>query len=103
MFGSEGYNLADPVLICGFGDVGQAVANMLESPALARPGSSGAQLALMPSSSSSSSGSASSTALQQQQRDQVPYPYVAFDLTVGRVQAAQEAGFNVLYGDGSRT
>lgn len=32
-----------------------------------------------------------------------PVPYVVFDLTVARVQAAQEAGFNVLYGDGSRT
>lgn len=31
-----------------------------------------------------------------------PVPYVVFDLTVARVQAAQEAGFNVLYGDGSR-
>jgi Kef-type K+ transport system membrane component KefB/Trk K+ transport system NAD-binding subunit len=29
-------------------------------------------------------------------------PYVAFDMTVPRVQAAQAAGFNVLYGDGSR-
>jgi hypothetical protein len=51
------------VVICGFGDVGQAVANML-------------------------------AALGQ--------PYVAFDLTVPRVQAAQAAGFNVLYGDGTR-
>lgn len=30
------------------------------------------------------------------------WPYVVFDLTVARVQAAQEAGFNVLYGDGGR-
>lgn len=57
----------EPVLICGFNDVGQTVANMLLSPALGKP-----------------------------------TPWVAFDLTVGRVQAAQEAGFNVLYGDGSR-
>jgi voltage-gated potassium channel Kch len=68
--GNEGYNQNDPVLICGFGDVGQAVANMLE--ALLLPGSKS------------------------------PVPYVAFDLTVPRVQAGQEAGFNVLYGDGSR-
>ena len=60
--------MEEPVLICGFGGVGQTVANMLLSPTLGRP-----------------------------------QPYVAFDLTVGRVQAAQEAGFNVLYGDGSRT
>eukprot|EP00887_Chlorella_sp_A99_P002617 scaffold6.g2617.t1 len=64
---AEGYNLADPVLICGFGGVGQSVANMLESESLG-----------------------------------APIPYVAFDLTVQRVQAAQAAGFNVLYGDGSR-
>jgi hypothetical protein len=31
-----------------------------------------------------------------------PLPYVAFDNNVGRVQAAQEAGFNVLFGDGTR-
>lgn len=61
--GTEGFNIEEPVLICGFGDVGQAVANMLRALGL---------------------------------------PYVAFDLTVARVQAAQEAGFNVLYGDGSR-
>lgn len=61
--GTEGFNLEDPVIICGFGDVGQAVANMLEV---------------------------------------LDTPYIAFDLTVSRVQAAQEAGFNVLYGDGTR-
>lgn len=31
-----------------------------------------------------------------------PVPYVAFDLTPARVQAAQEAGFNVLYGDAAK-
>ncbi|PRW56322.1 K(+) efflux antiporter chloroplastic [Chlorella sorokiniana] len=67
MLSSEGYNVSDPVVILSFGDVGQTVANMLESPALGRP-----------------------------------VPYMVFDLTVARVQAAQEAGFNVLYGDGSR-
>jgi len=61
--GTEGFNLEDPVIICGFGDVGQAVANMLQV---------------------------------------LEIPYVAFDLTVARVQAAQEAGFNVLYGDATR-
>jgi len=60
--------MEEPVVICGFGGVGQTVANMLCSPALGRP-----------------------------------LPYVAFDNNVARVQAAQEAGFNVLYGDGSRT
>ena len=60
---SEGFNIDNPVLICGFGDVGQTVANML---------------------------------------DAIDTPWVAFDLTVARVQAAQDAGFNVLYGDGTR-
>lgn len=67
LYSSEGYNQEEPVVICGFGGVGQTVANMLESPALGRP-----------------------------------LPYVAFDNNVGRVQAAQEAGFNVLFGDGTR-
>ncbi len=61
--GTEGFNLEDPVLVCGFGDVGQAVANMFEV---------------------------------------MEIPYVVFDMTVPRVIAAQESGFNVLYGDGSR-
>ena len=60
---TEGFNIEDPVLVCGFGDVGQAVANMFEV---------------------------------------LEVPYVAFDMTVPRVIAAQESGFNVLYGDGSR-
>jgi Kef-type K+ transport system membrane component KefB/voltage-gated potassium channel Kch len=55
---------ANPVLICGFGDVGQAVANLLANL-------------------------------------DTPVPYVAFDLTVNRVAAARNEGFNVLYGDGS--
>lgn len=61
--GTEGFNLEDPVLVCGFGDVGQALANMFEI---------------------------------------LEVPYVAFDLTVPRVVAAQETGFNVLYGDATR-
>jgi Kef-type K+ transport system membrane component KefB/voltage-gated potassium channel Kch len=58
---------APPIVVCGFGELGQMVANAVESPL------SGA-----------------------------PPPYVAFDLNPGRVRAAREAGFNVLYGDGSR-
>lgn len=61
--GTEGFNLEEPVLVCGFGDVGQALANMFEI---------------------------------------LEVPYVAFDLTVPRVVAAQETGFNVLYGDATR-
>jgi voltage-gated potassium channel Kch len=50
--------LEEPVVICGFGEVGQAVANTLES--LERP-----------------------------------MPYVAFDLTVGRVQVGSRVGWSV--------
>lgn len=57
---------ANPVLICGFGDVGQAVANLLANL-------------------------------------DTPVSYVAFDLTVNRVAAARNQGFNVMYGDGSST
>lgn len=61
--GTEGFNLENPVLVCGFGEVGQAVVNMFEL---------------------------------------LETPYVAFDLTVNRVKSAQDMGFNVIYGDGSR-
>lgn len=61
--GTEGFNLENPVLVCGFGEVGQAVVNMFEL---------------------------------------LETPYVAFDMTVNRVKAAQEMGYNVIYGDGSR-
>ncbi|KAL4424973.1 hypothetical protein ABPG77_002858 [Micractinium sp. CCAP 211/92] len=67
LYSSEGYNMEEPIVVCGFGGVGQTVANILASPALGRP-----------------------------------LPYIAFDNNPARVQAAQEAGFNVLFGDGSR-
>lgn len=59
----------DPVVICGFCELGQMVANMLET---APPSVEGGMA-----------------------------PYVAFDLTVPRLEAAQDVGFNVVYGDGS--
>ncbi len=62
---------SDPVVICGFCDLGQMVANMLET---APPSVDGGVV-----------------------------PYVAFDLTVPRLEAAQDVGFNVVYGDGSNT
>ena len=62
-----------PVVVCGFGELGQMVANALESPLAGGGGARG------------------------------PPPYIAFDLNPGRVRAARDAGFNVLYGDGSRS
>ncbi|MEW5319391.1 MAG: hypothetical protein WDW38_010547 [Sanguina aurantia] len=64
--------ISDPIVICGFSPAGQMVANMLESP-LATSGSSQGQLG-----------------------------YVAFDLDPVRVAASRKAGFEVLFGDGTR-
>ena len=60
-----------PVVICGFGEIGQTVANMLESPFA---------ISL--------------------ERGKVPY--VAFEMSPHRLEAAREAGFNVMYGDATR-
>ncbi|KAK9810162.1 hypothetical protein WJX72_005895 [[Myrmecia] bisecta] len=71
--GKSSQNTKDPrpIVICGFGELGQTLANMLESPFAV-----------------------------SLERGQVPY--VAFDLVPARLKPAREAGFNVLYGDGSR-
>ena len=60
-----------PVVICGFGEIGQTVANMLESPFA---------ISL--------------------ERGRVPY--VAFDMSPTRLEAARAAGFNVMYGNAIR-
>jgi len=70
-----------PIVICGFSELGQLVANALESP-LVGGGGAGA-----------GGGSAVGAARRRT---------VAFDLNPARVQAARAAGFNCLYGDGSR-
>ena len=62
-----------PVVICGFGELGQMVANMLLAPHGQEP----------------EPGSGA--------------PYVAFDIHSDRVAQAREQGFNVMYGDASRT
>jgi Kef-type K+ transport system membrane component KefB/voltage-gated potassium channel Kch len=69
-----------PVVICGFSELGQLVANALESP-LAGGGGAGA------------GGGSAVGAVRRT---------VAFDLNPARVRAARSAGFNCLYGDGSR-
>eukprot|EP00898_Chlorokybus_atmophyticus_P007421 jgi/Chlat1/7680/Chrsp64S07175 len=62
----------EPIVICGFGRLGQVLANFLSSPLVAKGGDASA------------------------------LPYVAFDLQTRRVQAARRLGFPVYYGDGSR-
>jgi len=69
-----------PVVIAGFSELGQLVMNALESP-LAGGGGAGV-------GGGSAVGSVRRT--------------VAFDLNPARVAAARAAGFNCLYGDGSR-
>eukprot|EP00884_Botryococcus_braunii_P021010 jgi/Botrbrau1/7593/Bobra.0159s0042.1 len=63
-----------PIVICGFGELGQTIANMLQSPLAQGLGGPGG----------------------------VSPSYVAFDLQPVRVKTAREMGFNVQYGDASR-
>ncbi|EHA8590486.1 K(+) efflux antiporter 3, chloroplastic-like [Cocos nucifera] len=67
------FDATEPVVILGFGQMGQVLANFLSTPLAS--GLDG---------------------------DNMGCPYVAFDLNPGVVKAAQKAGFPVLYGDGSR-
>ncbi|KAG9445890.1 hypothetical protein H6P81_012018 [Aristolochia fimbriata] len=67
------FNVSEPVIILGFGQMGQVLANFLSTPLAS--GLDG---------------------------DNVGWPFVAFDLDPSAVKAAQELGFPVLYGDGSR-
>ncbi|XP_027347539.1 K(+) efflux antiporter 3, chloroplastic isoform X5 [Abrus precatorius] len=67
------YDASEPVVILGFGQMGQVLANFLSNP-LATGGDS----------------------------DAVGWPYVAFDLDPTVVKTARELGFPILYGDGSR-
>ncbi|XP_073099172.1 K(+) efflux antiporter 3, chloroplastic isoform X2 [Elaeis guineensis] len=67
------FDATEPVVILGFGQMGQVLANFLSTPLAS--GLDG---------------------------DNVGWPYVAFDLNPGVVKAGRKAGFPVLYGDGSR-
>ncbi|KAL4391666.1 hypothetical protein HN51_013098 [Arachis hypogaea] len=67
------YNVSEPVVILGFGQMGQVLANFLGSPF--------------------ASGVDSVS---------VGWPYVVFDLNPTVVKEAQKLGFPILYGDGSR-
>ncbi|KAH9612722.1 hypothetical protein KSS87_019942 [Heliosperma pusillum] len=70
---SMNYEASDPVVILGFGQMGQVLANFLSAPLAS--GIDG---------------------------DAVGWPYVAFDQNPAVVKAAKDQGFPVLYGDGSR-
>jgi len=70
--------LESPVVLCGFGPVGQVLANLLSSPLSASTGQDG--------------GTEQSGVSK----------YVAFDLNIPRVKNARQKGFVVYFGDGSR-
>ncbi|EXB51449.1 K(+) efflux antiporter 3 [Morus notabilis] len=67
------FEASEPVVILGFGQMGQVLANFLSSPLAV--GVDG---------------------------DLVAWPYVAFDLDPSVVKASRKLGFPILYGDGSR-
>lgn len=67
------YDVSEPVVILGFGQMGQVLANFLSTPLVA--------------------------ALDG---DLAGMPYVAFDLDPAVIKTARNLGFPVLYGDGSR-
>ncbi|KAJ8638204.1 hypothetical protein MRB53_012471 [Persea americana] len=67
------FDASEPVVILGFGQMGQVLANFLSTPLAS--GLSG---------------------------DLSGWPYIAFDIDPGVVKAARKLGFPILYGDGSR-
>nr|KYP54519.1 Glutathione-regulated potassium-efflux system protein kefB [Cajanus cajan] len=67
------FNAREPVVILGFGQMGQVLANFLSNPLASRGDG-----------------------------DLVGWPYVAFDLDPTVVKAASKLGFPIQYGDGSR-
>lgn len=69
----ENFEVNEPVVIVGFGQMGQVLANFLSAPLASGAGG-----------------------------DSAGWRFVAFDLDPGRVKAARKVGFPVLYGDGSR-
>ena len=114
--GGHGGASARPVVICGFGELGQLVANALESPLLSAPqgglspagiggvSGSGGEVMMLEGVGNVDGNDATTPAKQQKMRARKKKrpPYVAFDLNPSRVRAARAAGFNVTYGDGSR-
>ncbi|GMY38904.1 K(+) efflux antiporter 3, chloroplastic [Fagus crenata] len=69
----ENFDVSEPVVILGFGQMGQVLANFLASPLAS--GLDG---------------------------DSMGVAYVAFDLDLSIVKASRKLGFPILYGDGSR-
>ena len=70
---SKNFHAAEPVVIVGFDQMGQVLANFLSTPLASGSGV-----------------------------DSAGWPYISFDLDPRRVKAARRLGFPVLYGDGSR-
>ncbi|MCO5612748.1 hypothetical protein L7F22_067017 [Adiantum nelumboides] len=70
---AETFEANDPVVIIGFGQMGQVLANFLSTPLASGLGG-----------------------------DSAGWRFVAFDLDPAQVKAARKLGFPVLYGDGSR-
>ncbi|WVZ23089.1 hypothetical protein V8G54_001633 [Vigna mungo] len=66
------FNAREPVVILGFGQMGQVLANFLSNPLASGEG------------------------------DEVGWPYVAFDVDPNVVKTARKIGFPIVYGDGSR-
>ncbi|KAM1105940.1 hypothetical protein FF1_002862 [Malus domestica] len=67
------FDSSEPVVILGFGQMGQVLANFLSTPLASGINS-----------------------------DNLGWPFVAFDLDPSVVKASRELGFPILYGDGSR-
>lgn len=70
---AETFEATDPVVIIGFGQMGQVLANFLSTPLASGLGG-----------------------------DSAGWRFIAFDLDPAQVKAARKSGFPVLYGDGSR-
>ncbi|XP_047157990.1 K(+) efflux antiporter 3, chloroplastic isoform X1 [Vigna umbellata] len=66
------FDAREPVVILGFGQMGQVLANFLSNPLASGEG------------------------------DEVGWPYVAFDVDPNVVKTARKIGFPIVYGDGSR-
>ncbi|CAJ2678259.1 unnamed protein product [Trifolium pratense] len=67
------FEVNEPVVVLGFGQMGQVLANLLSNPMASGGDSEG-----------------------------IGWPYVAFDIDPRVVKAARKQGFPILYGDGSR-
>ncbi len=105
-----------PVVICGFGELGQTVANMLDSPAVTHkcaprgvPCPRGCRrlslhvaIAGERLRSTHLAGGPLEFGSHMFCRSGGGVPYIAFDMQPNRIDEARAAGFNVRFGDASR-